>query len=251
MDESKDKEEKEKPKGLSTSKIRKIYSNRFDAVKQSLKLARKNRRALEEQQSTAAAAVAAGTMSGTHLSEIDAAAAVASMNNNKRTFDLQGFSAIIAISFFSTGFLISMRKYILTPGEFWRQGNSHSRHNGSGQQYHYRTYHNHQNSNNQHTTNNNNSKSNNRVGGSIFDKDHITKHHLTILELPTSNLHPSRREVKDAYRKISLRTHPDVLAGRGGTGTTGTAAAHKWKKYSEERFILATTAHDELLKALK
>ena len=241
MDEPNDKEVKKNTKGFSVSKVRKVYSNKYDAVKQSLKLARENRRA-REVQFAAAAVMGGNTAASRNLSEKDETALI---NNEKKKFDsLQGFNAIIAISFLSTGFLFAMRKYILKPGEYWRQGNGHGSQGGSNRQhYHYRAHHNHQDQHQNSGYYNSSNQNGSTSASGTLNKDHMTKHHLTILELPISNLRPSRRDVKDAYRKISLRTHPDVVRS-GGT------SSGKMKKYLEERFILATTAHDELLKGL-
>lgn len=223
-------EGKDKDKDHLVTKIRKVYSNRFDAVKQSLKQARRNRRALEEQ------SIEAGTSPGNSNQSVRTDAATITSRTNK-PFDIRGFSAIVAISFASTGFLFAMRKYIFQPGEFWKQG-SHSSHNRRRPKYHYRTFHNH---------NYGSSSSSNTSSGGIYDKDHMTKHYLTILELPTNNLRPTVKDVKAAYRKISLRTHPDVVRSMNKNNNKDL----KSTKYLEERFIMATKAHDELLKELK
>ena len=226
-------DEEEKPKQHLITKIKKVYSNKFDAVKQSLKLARKNRREQEELAKAAGAATGGGDMETS-----------ASVNGNQvitrdSRFDFQGFGAIIAISFFSTGLLFSMKKYIFKQGEFWKHGNNYSSQSQSRQQYTYRTYHNHQSGYNRHNNNSSGSGTGNTI---LFDKDQMTKSYLSVLGLPCSNLRPSIKEVKAAYRKVSLRTHPDVISSEANI---------KSKKYMEERFIMATKAHDELLKILK
>jgi hypothetical protein len=210
------------PKEHLVTKIRKVYSNKFDAVRQSLKLAKKNR---ADQQGGEGQAVLAGAdpqPQSQHLPPV-----LQQQFEIKKVFDYQGFGTIILLSFLSTGFLFAMKKYIFTPGEFWKQSSGGQRTNR--QQNTHRTYYNFHNSNNH---------------GSptpLFNKDQMTKSYLSVLGLPLDNLCPSVREVKAAYRKVSLRTHPDVV----------NADNPKTKKYLEERFIMATKAHDELLHMLR
>ena len=64
--------------------------------------------------------------------------------------------------------------------------------------------------------------------------------HLIALNMPVKTLNPSVSDIKDAYRNISLKTHPDMVASR-----------NKEKFYhSKEQFVMATEAHDELLRIL-
>ena len=191
-------------------------------MRQSLKLAKKNR---ADQQGGEGQAVLAGAdpqPQSQHLPPV-----LQQQFKIKKVFDYQGFGTIILLSFLSTGFLFAMKKYIFTPGEFWKQSSGGQRTNR--QQNTHRTYYNFHNSNNH---------------GSptpLFNKDQMTKSYLSVLGLPLDNLCPSVREVKAAYRKVSLRTHPDVV----------NADNPKTKKYLEERFIMATKAHDELLHMLR
>jgi hypothetical protein len=211
------------PKEHLVTKIRKVYSNKFDAVRQSLKLAKKNRADQQQEEGRVVSTGADPQPQSQHLPP-----ALQQQFKIKKVFDYQGFGTIILLSFLSTGFLFAMKKYIFTPGEFWKQSSGGQR--TSRQQNTHKTYYNFHNSN-----------SHGSPTTPLFNKDQMTKSYLSVLGLPLDNLCPSVREVKAAYRKVSLRTHPDVV----------NADNPKTKKYLEERFIMATKAHDELLHMLR
>jgi hypothetical protein len=65
--------------------------------------------------------------------------------------------------------------------------------------------------------------------------------HLRNLEMKTDMGHPipSQTEVKQAYRNICLKTHPDVLG-----------VDHPNKQQAEKKFIEATSSYNYLLKHL-
>ena len=69
----------------------------------------------------------------------------------------------------------------------------------------------------------------------------IIDRHLDILGIPkVMGVLPKETDVKDAYRKICLQTHPDVL----GSG-------HPQKQQAEKKFIEATTSYNFLLDYLR
>ena len=206
--------------GRQSQKKKKIvYSNKWDAVKQSLKQARRNRAVKYEQ-------------SGLSDNESNNRNGTQVLNIDKKVHDMNGLGIIIAISFLSTGFVIAMRRYIFAPGEFWKQG-AHAQYRQSKQNFHHSTFH------------NSRYGRGHDDGNVVVDRDHQIKNYLTLLELPVTNLQPSRKEIKSAYRRICLRTHPDVLKSNYDVDNM------MKKKRLEERFILATKAHDELLKFAK
>lgn len=219
-----DKNGDEKSKEHLITKILKVYSFTFEGLKQSISMAKKSRKEHEKREMTASTlnTRTSGDSRPQHLEE--------NQHIKKQTkFDYQGFGAIVIISFLSTGFLFAMKKYIFKPGEFWKQGSTSS--GGSythRQRFTYRTYHNHT------------SSGRNNTSPPVFSHDQMIKSHLSVLGLPLHNLRPSVKEVKQAYRKVCLRTHPDVVDSEN----------IKSKKYLEERFIMATKAHDELLHVL-
>lgn len=71
----------------------------------------------------------------------------------------------------------------------------------------------------------------------------LIRQHLVQLELPLSQMRPSVADIKSAYRRRSLKTHPDVARGGAGAGQAS-------REELQRRFMLATTAHDELLRCL-
>lgn len=69
------------------------------------------------------------------------------------------------------------------------------------------------------------------------ESNRVIDRHLDILEIPkVVGVIPKEAEIKEAYRKICLKTHPDVL------GTD-----HPEKHQAEKRFIDATTSYNFLL----
>jgi curved DNA-binding protein CbpA len=97
------------------------------------------------------------------------------------------------------------------------------------------------------TKNQRNSSSNNKSADRIQDSARISsiKKHLLWLDMPLTKLNPSVADIKSAYRRISLQTHPDVIQSHGaGSGNEGRV------KELEEKFMQATVAYDELSKSL-
>jgi hypothetical protein len=69
----------------------------------------------------------------------------------------------------------------------------------------------------------------------------VIDRHLDALGIPkVIGVLPKEADIKDAYRKICLKTHPDVL------GTD-----HPEKQQAEKKFIEATTSYNYLLDYLK
>mmetsp|Transcript_15729 Transcript_15729/g.26244 ORF Transcript_15729/g.26244 Transcript_15729/m.26244 type:complete len:233 (+) Transcript_15729:161-859(+) len=217
----------EKPKEHLITKILKVYSYTFNGMRQSLMMAKKNRKEHEERE------IAASMTDARNSNDSTTQIGANLIMKRETKFDYQGFGAIVIISFLSTGFLFAMKKYIFKPGEFWKQGSGAAGSDANRQRFTYRAYHNH---------NSNGSGGSSNSGGStpVFNHDQMIKSYLSVLGLPLHNLRPSVQEVKQAYRKICLRTHPDVVESEN----------MKSKKYLEERFIMATKAHDELLQVL-
>lgn len=219
-----DKNNEKKSKEHLITKIFKVYTYTFNGLKQSIDIAKKRRKEQEKRESTVSP-LRTGNSSDSPLQNHEANRLI----KNQTKFDYRGFGAVIIISFLSTGFLFAMKKYIFKPGEFWKQGNTSA---GSSrahrQRFTYRAYHNH------------NSSGSSNTSAPVFSHDQMIKSYLSVLGLPLDNLHPSVIEVKQAYRKVCLRTHPDVVKSEN----------MKSKKYLEERFIMATKAHDELLQVL-
>jgi hypothetical protein len=69
----------------------------------------------------------------------------------------------------------------------------------------------------------------------------VIDRHLDVLGIPKAiGVLPKESEIKDAYRKICLKTHPDVLG-----------SDHPEKQQAEKKFIEATTSYNYLLDYLK
>jgi curved DNA-binding protein CbpA len=64
--------------------------------------------------------------------------------------------------------------------------------------------------------------------------------HLKVLEMPLHKI-PTAKEIKDSYRIVSLKTHPDTL---------GPDTNNQIKVEYNKRFINATVAHDRLLEII-
>lgn len=81
------------------------------------------------------------------------------------------------------------------------------------------------------------------------ERNAVIKKHLLQLDMPLSSLNPSVADIKTAYRKICLKTHPDVavVGSSKGNGKEGQGYSHR---ELEQRFLQATAAHDELLRRL-
>lgn len=101
------------------------------------------------------------------------------------------------------------------------------------------------------STGRSNASSSSQDASRAFQKSRDERHkaireRLHWLEMPLTKLNPSVAEIKTAYRRISLKTHPDVARGQCGTR----AESKDREKELQEKFMQATAAHDELLKIL-
>lgn len=177
-------------------KAKKIYINKLDAIRMTIKQSKKLQKARQQ--------------------------------SNQNTGPSNAFPStnlfiktVLCASFLSTALLFVTKRYIFTSREFWAQRNYSTRRKTN-------FYHTH------HYCNLNSSikRSNN---------DEVIKFNLRMLGLPTSNMNPTSREIKDAFRKTSFKTHPDVVK----------ASNESSKAYFKERFVLAKNAHDFLMARLK
>lgn len=74
-----------------------------------------------------------------------------------------------------------------------------------------------------------------------YQSTRVIDRHLDVLGIPKIiGVQPKEVEIKDAYRKICLKTHPDVLGSN-----------HPGRQEAEKKFIEATNSYNFLLKYVR